>query len=236
MAVDNKRLGVLGGMGPKATSVFVDQVIEHTVADCDQDHIDMVVLNHATLPDRTTVILEGRGERFLQAVERDIRLLEHAGVDHIAIPCNTSHYFYDDMQRMTAIPIINMVEETLEETARRFGSGARIGVLATYGTLRSGIYRTACERRGMRYREPDEAMQRRVMDIIYNDIKRGRLNVSGFEDIVGRLVDEEGCDAVIIACTELSLIPLGERTAARSVDAMNVLVRRSIALSGKVYD
>lgn len=236
MAVDNKRLGVIGGMGPKATSVFMDQVIEHTVADRDQDHIDMVVLNHATLPDRTTVILENAGERFLRAVERDLRLLEQAGADHIAIPCNTSHYFYDEMQAMTSIPIIHMVEETIKEIGRRFGSVRKVGVLATNGTLRSGVYRKVCDKYGLELQEPEESVQREIMNIIYNDIKRGRMVSSeGLERIILDLVEQDGCDCVIIACTELSCIRLGEQAAGFSVDAMDVLVRKSIELSGKHY-
>lgn len=232
--MDNKKLGVIGGMGPQATSVFFEKVIENTAAERDQDHIDMLILNHATLPDRTTVILEGRRELFLDAVVNDFKLLELAGVANIAIPCNTSHYFYDDMQQMTSVNIINMVDETVKEIHGRYGDGSKIGILATNGTIRSGIYHASCERYNMELYEPSPSLQTKVMDIIYNDVK-GNKNVdpSKLESLIHQLVYEEHCQCVILACTELSCIELSDFYKECSIDAMEVLVNRSITLSGK---
>ncbi|MBH5320509.1 amino acid racemase [Paenibacillus sp. GSMTC-2017] len=232
--MEHKSLGVIGGMGPKATAVFFDKVIENTAAERDQDHIDMVILNHATIPDRTTVILEGTGERFLEAVAKDFKLLEHAGVAHIAIPCNTSHYFYDDMQGMTTVPIINMVDETLKIIHEQYGSNNRIGILATNGTIQSGIYTKVSEQYGMELHVPDAEMQAKVMKIIYTNVK-GQMDFSPdeLEALIEELVTVHGCKCVILACTELSCIKLSSATAECSVDAMQVLVEKSIALSGR---
>ncbi|MFC7677976.1 aspartate/glutamate racemase family protein [Paenibacillus sp. GCM10028914] len=232
--MDKKKLGIIGGMGPQATSVFFEKLIENTEAECDQDHIDMIILNHATLPDRTKVILEGRSELFLDAVEKDLKLLELAGVSNIAIPCNTSHYFYNEMQQMTSINIINMVDETVKAIHERYGDGSKIGILATNGTVRTGIYRDTCDRYGMTLYEPDSSIQQKVMDIIYNDVK-GHKNVdpSKLESLIHHLVYEENCKCVILACTELSCIHLSDFYKECSIDAMEVLVNKSISLSGK---
>ena len=112
-----------GGMGPQATAIFMERVIQHTKAKCDQDHIDMVVLNHASLPDRTDAVRSGQGGAFLEEVRQDFKLLELARVANIAIPCNTSHYYYQEMQRMTRIPIIHMVDETIRRIHDRYGAG-----------------------------------------------------------------------------------------------------------------
>ena len=232
--MESKKLGVIGGMGPQATSVFFEKVIENTAAERDQDHIHMIILNHSTLPDRTKVILEGRGDLFLDAVANDLKLLELAGVSNIAIPCNTSHYFYDEMQQMTSVNIIHMVDETVKEIHDRFGGSAKVGILATNGTVSSGIYRKSCEKYGMTLHEPDAEMQSKVMDIIYNDVK-GQKNVDPkkLESLIHRLVYEEQCKCVILACTELSCIELDGFYKECSIDAMEVLVNRSITLSGK---
>jgi aspartate racemase len=236
LALENKRLGVIGGMGPKATSVFMDKIIEHTVADRDQDHIDMIILNHATLPDRTQVILENNGDLFLRAVEQDIRLLEHAGVSNIAIPCNTSHYFFEEMQGMTRINMINMIDETLKEIAGRYGANSKVGVLATSGTLRSGIYKKACDKYNMQWHETDESVQKKVMGIIY-DVKKGLpIGSEEIEEIIRNLIEQEGCNCVILACTELSCIEVSHEARSYCVDAMDVLVKKSIELSGKHFD
>ncbi|MCU6708563.1 amino acid racemase [Paenibacillus sp. J5C_2022] len=232
--MEHKSLGVIGGMGPKATAVFFDKVIACTAAEKDQEHINMIILNHATIPDRTSVILGGRPELFLEAVAKDLKLLEQAGAAHIAIPCNTSHYFYEDMQAMTTVPIINMVDETLRLIYEKYGSGSRIGILATSGTVQSGIYAAGCGQYGMELYAPDEAMQARVMDIIYTNVKSNQdFSPDELEALIGELVTEHGCRCVILACTELSCIKLSSASEECSIDAMQVLVETSITRSGK---
>ena len=234
--MNHLKLGILGGMGPKATAVFMDKIIERTDAERDQDHIDMFVVSHATLPDRTTVILERDEERFLSAIKQDFRLLELAEASHIAIPCNTSHYFYESLQAMTHIPIIHMVDESVQVMTGRYGSGSKIGLLATNGTVRSGVYGKVCERYGLQLHLPDAAVQNRIMRIIYHDIKGGLTpDPAIFEQIILNMIEQDQCSGVIIACTELSCIPLSDATGSYCVDAMDVLVRKSIELSGKRY-
>jgi aspartate racemase len=234
--MEAKSLGIIGGMGPKATSVFFDMIIEQTVADRDQEHIDIVILNHATLPDRTSVILKNEGEQFLKAVAKDFKLMEAAGVSNIAIPCNTSHYFYNDMQQMTDINIINMVDETLKVIYETYGEHCKVGILATNGTVSSGVYRKGCDQYNMKLHEPDPAIQEHVMDIIYNKVKRNLpVEPSEFEGIIRHLLDHNDCQCVIIACTELSCIPVQAAVSNYCVDAMDVLVKKSIELSGKQY-
>jgi aspartate racemase len=228
-------LGVIGGMGPMATAVFMQRVIENTAASKDQDHINMVVLNHATLPDRTRAILDQRGDVFLQAIHKDIQLLEAAGVEHIAIPCNTSHYFFDEIQAMTDIHIINMVKETARQIYDVYGEHTKVGILATNGTISTGIYQRGCSEYHMHLHPPDSDTQEKIMDIIYNQIKVDQnVDATRIEAIIQELFEKDECSCVIIACTELSLIQLSPELASRCVDAMEILVRKSIQLSGKM--
>ncbi|MED4015811.1 aspartate/glutamate racemase family protein [Sutcliffiella cohnii] len=228
-----KRLGIIGGMGPKATSVFFDKLIENTVANSDQEHIDIVIMNHATLPDRTTVILEERGEDFLREIKRDFEMLEKAEVSNIAIPCNTSHFFYEEMQGMTTIPIIHMVQETVKEIYEKFGEGSKIGLLATNGTVNSGIYEKECQKYNLNLYTPNKPLQDEVMNIIYNIKADIGSDQDRFEGIVHQLIKEENCRCVILACTELSIIPLRKETSCHTVDAMAVLIEKAIERSGK---
>ena len=93
-----EKLGVIGGMGAEATSYYYDQVVRHTAAACDQEHIDMVVLSKSTMPDRTLAIKTGEHAELLATMKECAQALERLGCAHIAIPCNTSHYFYDQIQ------------------------------------------------------------------------------------------------------------------------------------------
>jgi aspartate racemase len=233
--MENKTLGVLGGMGPKATSVFFDKVIANTEAHRDQDHIDMIILNHASLPDRTMSILDHTEEVFLEKIKKDIKLLENAGVANIALTCNTAHYFHEEMQAMTSVKIINMVEETIKAIYEKYGAGAKVGILCTDGTRRSGIYKHNCHKYNLEPYLPDAPVQERVMDIIYNDVK-GEMVVDTndkLEAIIRDLVYQEHCQCIILACTELSCIRLSEEAARFSIDAMDVLVEKSILRSGR---
>ena len=88
-------LGILGGLGPMSTVYFYQMLTEHTPAQCDQDHLDIVISSRATTPDRTAYILgESEDDPFAQ-MERDAEMLVQYGATLLAIPCNTAHYFYD---------------------------------------------------------------------------------------------------------------------------------------------
>lgn len=232
--MNNKKLGVLGGMGAKATAVFFEKVISNTLAKSDQDHINMVILNNTSLPDRTKAILEKREEDFTKAIEKDVKILEYAGVSHIAIPCNTAHYFYDQIQEMTDIPIIHMPRETAKEVYKRYGKNTKVGILATTGTINSGIYQQECIFNQLIPYTPTENIQQQVMEIIYQDVKQD-LNLDGtkLEKIIRHLIDIENCHCVILGCTELSCVQLNEQILTYCIDAMDILVKVSIERLGK---
>ncbi len=227
-------LGILGGMGPKATAVFFDRIIERTQAECDQEHMDMLILNHASIPDRTETIATGEKEQFLHVIAKDFALFEHANVSNIAIPCNTSHYYFDEMQQMTSIPIIHMIDETWKVVYHKYGAGSRAAILATNGTVRAGVYAKSNQAFPIQLVEHDEEIQKQVMDIIYNDVKsQNNCDPAKLESLIDQLINRYECDCIILACTELSCIPLSEAYSAVTVDAMNVLVDRAIELSGR---
>ena len=220
------KLGVIGGMGPLATVNFYQRVVLNTEAKCDNEHIDMIVLNHSTMPDRTKCIIENRKTEFLESIKKDFAILENIGVEAVAIPCNTSHYFYDEFKNLTDLKIINMIEETILEVKK---SGVKkISVFGTLGTLNSKVYEKYAKEYELEVKEVSEADKQAVMDIIYNIKETNNLDNKQFTDILNRYCDDETVG--IIACTELSLLDIPEDI--NTVDALNVLVRRSIELSG----
>ena len=220
------KLGVIGGMGPLATVNFYQRVVLNTEAKCDNEHIDMIVLNHSTMPDRTKCIIENRKTEFLDAIKKDFAILENIGVEAVAIPCNTSHYFYDEFKKLTDLKIINMIEETILEVKK---SGVnKISIFGTLGTLNSKVYEKYAKEYELEVKEVSEVDKQAVMDIIYNIKETNNLDNKQFTDILNRYCDDETVG--IIACTELSLLDVPEDI--NTVDALNVLVKRSIELSG----
>lgn len=227
-----KKLGVIGGMGPMATQVLYKRIIEKTDASCDQEHIDMIILSHASIPDRTKSIKEGKTKELLGILSEDAKMLENNGASAIAIPCNTSHCLIEDIQKSVNIPIINMVRETIEHIKNENPNIKRIGILATDGTNFTGIYKKECERLGIEAIIPDTDTQKIVMSIIYDQIKAGQKgNMDDFLKI-DKYLKSMGCEAGVLACTELSCFAKNYSLDSFYVDALEILCDKSILLCG----
>lgn len=229
-----KFLGVLGGVGPLATVHFAHMVVEMTDAKSDQEHISMIISNHASIPDRTEFILDNSKPNPLPMMISDAKMLEKMGADFIVIPCNTAHYFYDKIQENITVPLVNILEVTIESTLKRIPRLNQIGILATKGTIISGAYQKVCRERNISFCLPSEQDQNNLMEIIYNQVKAGRkADLNLFMSIIDNLI-KEGCEAVILGCTELSVIKREYRLNQRYIiDSMEALARKSIELCGK---
>lgn len=218
-------------MGPQATQVFYQYVLDHTDASCDQEHLPTLILSDTLVPDRTQAILSGHTEPVYERLLRDARLLESCGCTAIAIPCNTSHYFVDRIQESISTPIIHMIRETalyLRQQGKR-----RPCVLATDGTIRSGLYQKECAAVGLEAMAPDPAIQKIVMSVIYDEIKRGEQGSREKFLQIDRALRAMGCDCAILACTELSVFRTYHPMPSFYVDAMQVLAELSIVRCGK---
>lgn len=232
--MEKQTLGVIGGMGPEATAYFYEQVIQHTRASRDQDHLDMVILSCASMPDRTAAIESADHAPILACMRSCVERLEACGVSQIAIPCNTSHFFYDDIQAMTAIPIIHMPRETVR-VATQDPAVRRIGIMGTDGTVHAGVYAQACAEAGVTPVIPSPERQRDVMSLIYDDVKAGRTpRLDKLERVLAHF-EHERCDRIILACTELSVLNRYRTMPEGTIDALDVLVRESIVRCGGTY-
>ena len=232
--MQEKVLGVLGGVGPLATIYFADLVIKMTEAKTDQEHIPMVILNHASIPDRTAYILDNSKPDPLPVMIADAKRLQQDGCSCIVIPCNTAHYFYDAMQESVDIPILNILEETVSYAEKTVPNLRCIGILATEGTVVSGAYQSVIQKHNLDSRLPAKEDQASLMHIIYDQVKAGeKADICEFLRIVGAL-KKAGCDAVVLGCTELSIIRKDfALTQPDIVDSMECLARASILFCGK---
>ena len=232
--VKEKTLGVLGGVGPLATIYFADLIIKMTEAKTDQEHIPMVILNHASIPDRTDYILDKTKPNPLPVMIADAVKLQNDGCDYIVIPCNTAHYFFDEIQKSVQIPLINILEETVSYAQRTVPNIRKIGILATEGTIASGAYQSVIEKHGLSFCLPSDEGQKSLMDIIYNQVKAGeKVNIFEFLRIIGEL-KKMGSDAVILGCTELSVIKKDfDLNKPDIIDSMECLAKASILACGK---
>jgi aspartate racemase len=225
-------LGILGGMGPMATVDFMAKVIRNTSATCDQEHLQMLVSSDTEIPDRTAALLDGGADPF-PAMRNALRWLEAGGARFIAIPCNTAHYWHRSLQDETAVPILHIVDAVANQSATPGQMSGPVGILATTGTVRAGIYQERLAHHGMTCRIPDGADQTLVMDAI-RWVKAG--DVASARSILSRqarnLLDA-GCNHVVMACTEIPLALAGSEIglSARLIDPTEALARECIAVS-----
>ncbi len=228
--MEKGKLGVIGGMGPQATIQFCQRIVDLTDARSDQEHLPMLILNDTQMPDRTAALLSGDGAGVERRLLADARTLEEWGATAIAVTCNTAHAFLPVVEKELKTPIIHMVEETAQ-FVKALGCG-RVGILGTDGTLKTGLYHAALEKRGIQVLSPSPEAQAQVMSIIYDEIKRG---LAGSEEkfaAADRELRDRGCERIILACTELSTYKDWHGLDGFYVDAMDVLARRCVEACG----
>lgn len=204
------KVGMIGGLGPAATVDLYDKIVKATPAKNDQEHFKLVVEQNPQIPDRTKCLLEGGDDPTL-AMYNCAKRLEADGCDCIIVPCNTAHAFVALIEPHLSVPFINMQRVTMQEIQEKFGDKAVIGLMATTGTVRSGLYGEKAKAMGMPMYVPDEEHQKRVMAAIYGPqgAKAGYTEGVCHDDLCSAaeyLVKTHGCNVLILGCTELPLI------------------------------
>lgn len=222
--------GVLGGMGPEATAVFLQRLVSETNATRDQDHLPTLVLSDPLIPDRTAHIL-GRGESPVTYLVERARRLEGMGAELIAIPCNTAHFYWLEIKRSVRIPVLHIVRETVDEicAAGLVTSSNSIGILATRGTIATGLYHTELNRRGMAPMQPGEHIQDQIQQSInwLKSRQRRRDSVLCFQNAIDDFC-ERGASAVIFGCTEIGLVTDELELKLPAFDSLTALARATI--------
>src|SRR5699024_6826718 len=138
--------GVIGGMGPLATVETYRRIVASTPARRDQDHLHVIIDSNPAVPDRTAALLSG-GEDPRPLLDAGAQRLVAAGAEVLCIPCNTAHAYHEWLQRRVPVPVVHMLRET---AARVAGLGAhRVGLLATTGTVATGLYQAELQRAGL---------------------------------------------------------------------------------------
>jgi aspartate racemase len=206
--VNDKIIGIIGGMGPEATADLYLKIIKNTKAKKDQDHFRVIIDSNVKIPDRTQAILHN-GEDPTPYLIETAKNLEKLSVDVACIPCITAHYFYDLVQESVNFKIINIIEEVVEYIKRNYPNIKKVGVLSTTGTIETKLFNQYLEDYSIVY-PTKEIQERNVMEAIYGEkgIKSGgkpeyarRLLVEA-----GNKVIERGAEVIIAGCTEIGLV------------------------------
>jgi len=204
--MNEKVVGVLGGMGPEATVDFLAKVIARTPARKDQDHLRIIIDNNPKIPDRTEAIFS-EDRSILPVLLETARNLEKAKVDFIVIPCNTVHYFYEDLTKEISVPILHMISEVAQAISDSIPGCRKLGLLATTGTVASKLYQKQFQNSGIDVIVPDTQSQAKVMDAILA-IKAGQRKGKTRKRIIeaANLLIEREAQALVLGCTDIPLV------------------------------
>jgi len=224
----DQMIGILGGMGPEATLDLYRHIINLTPASRDQDHYRVLIYSNPKIPDRTLALSSG-GESPLSALLESARLLESAGASVIAMPCNASHLYLEQLRAAIGIPILDMISETCDELERIYPEAGTVGLLASDGTARSKLYHRVLEAKGTAVLLPDESDQTFLQSAIA-EVKAGKHTEETREKllIIGKRLVQAGAQAIILGCTEIPLVFDSRAFPGHSLNSTMILAKAAI--------
>lgn len=198
-------VGILGGMGPLATVDLFEKIVRCTPARSDQEHLKIIVYNNPQIPSRVAAIMDGAKSPAAALVEA-ARLLERWGAELIAMPCNTAHYWFEDVRQAVGVGLINMIENAAEYAAANM-PGETAMLLATEATVRTGLYQRAFAARGLALDVPGPREQATVTRAI-EAVKAGELDGACLRAVDGVIAGCQRCgaEAFVAGCTEMPIV------------------------------
>lgn len=227
-----KTLGIIGGLGPMATAYFMQLVIEMTDAATDQEHIPMIIYNCPQIPDRTKYLLGLSAENPAPQIAQCGCKLAADGAEIAAIPCITAHAMHEEIQGDVGIPIIHAIKEVALYLKEKGISKAALE--ATDGTVQVGVFQKELEEAGIEVILPSKESQKKVMGIIYDNVKAGcKVDMQAFGEVERELL-EKGAEVIILGCTELSMVKRDYELQPYYLDAMEVLARTAVKQCGRL--
>lgn len=200
---------ILGGMGTLATESFIHSLNKKTPSSKDQDYLNYVVVNHATIPDRTEFIKDSQAADPRPYLLKDIQDFAKLEPNFFVLTCNTAHYFFDELQASTTIPLLHMPKIATNSLNTRYHikKNSTIFFLGTEGSLFSQVYKNLIESEGYQYRTPALSVQKKINHLIYEDVKQKKyLNYPLFYEILSELLEIDPQAHMLLGCTELSCL------------------------------
>ena len=227
------RIGVLGGMGPLASAVFMVQLVESTPAAFDREHFQHTLDSSPQIPDRPTAIA-GNGPDPLEEIIQAIRRLEGAGASLIVMPCNTVHHWYEGIAASTSLPVIHIADAVATCIRSEIPSAKRVGVLGSTVTSKHLIYEKRLGTEWDWVFATDDELAEAVMPGIAA-VKAGNLVLGRqhFLNAVAKMIQRK-VDVVVFACTEIPIVVKPEDVSVPTIDSSLALARHTVKIAGEM--
>ena len=232
-----KIVGILGGLGPEATVLVFNKILQHTPATKDQEHLRILIDSNPKIPERLPAIL-GTGPNPVPMMALSAEALARAGAEFIIIPCVTAHYFLPELRQKISLPILSMLDEAASVIKASQPSIRKIGLLAAEGTLKVGLFQSRLSRDGIQTVIPEgedrAEVQRLIFRIKDTRAKHNREEISRKFGEIGERMITRGAEAILIGCTEISLLMNSDEFPVRGFDALTILARAAVREAGLI--
>ncbi|MCW1950783.1 MAG: amino acid racemase [Octadecabacter sp.] len=216
------RIGILGGMGPAATILLQQRILDAVPVKGDSDHIPLLIDMNPQVPSRIDYLIHHEGRNPGPVLAEMAKGLEARGADALVMPCNTAHHFASYIEDATSVPFLNMVELSAAELAKHAPKRGRVGVLASPATETVGLFHSAFQAAGLTASYPENSAQ---MLHAIEDIKANgpsEQNISVVQATMENLC-RDGVDAFLVGCSEFSLVARELTSSVPIIDALDVL-------------
>jgi len=213
-------IGILGGMGTQAGLDFCNKLAVLNRGKIDQEYPLFLLYNKSNIPGRpesigsqtknlsnksTNKTSRAKYNKVLKSLLKGCKLLEKNKCKFIVIPCNTAHYWFDDLQKKINIPIINMPKEVFKFTKKKCKKNSKVGLLATEGTLKTGVYKKFFKK-DYQLIEPSQKIQKLSVNKAIKLVKMGNVKAAAkaIKPAIDSLIKMK-CKKIILGCTELPI-------------------------------
>ena len=223
-----KTIGIIGGMGPYATIDLFKRIVDLTDAEKDWDNIHIIIDNNPQIPSRGR-FFECNGESPLPELINSAKRLETAGADFLVIGCNQAHYFHNDVQKQVNIPILNMVEETIEHILKTLPNIKEIGVVGARSTCQIN-YKQELEKNNLIPIIPEDDKDYKDLRIVIDSIKTGKGDKELLISICNKLI-KKGAEAIILGCTEFPIIIKQRDLSVPTFDPNDIITKKAVEIA-----
>ena len=228
-------IGVLGGMGPEATVLFMQKMLGAVTPSDDSDHIPLLVDSNSQVPSRISAILEGTGDDPAPVLVQMARRLAASGAQALAMPCNTAHYYAPQIVTAVDVPLLNMLDLSCAYGAEVAGHSARIGLLGSPALQQTKVFEAPLAGHGLGAVYAND--QPDVLAAI-RDIKANGPTEPARETLVRTVAEmaERGASAICVCCTEFSLLTDRIEAPVPLFDSLDLLVNACVSFSKEGLD
>lgn len=228
-SVEEKTVGIMGGLGPLATLDFFSKLLSATRANTEQDHLHIIIENNPKVPNRQAAI-NGTGPDAAPHLVQMASNLEQAGADFVVMACNTAHAFQQDIENTLTVPFVSMIDEVVAELREHYSDLSSIGLMAAEGCLAAQLYQRVLKKHGLKPVIWTDSEISRFMSIVYRikaDARTPDIRAALIE--LANSLTARGAEVIVAGCTEVPLMLSPVDLDVPLISSTDLLVKRTVA-------